>query len=213
MPHSKMNITLTTQSGREFAYSGLIAQQCCSGQASFANVKNVAGFSSTRPAAIFPYRYLSLDRPAYSHSRPITEFGLQLSKTTDDIGYHGEIVIHRRAGRANCGVADIKTIGLRLCKRHQSSLRQWQYLVWRVALKATQSGASRAQVQAFWPQIFWARTARGQCLRGLPQACFATTQVSTAAVKIDNRAHHGRAMNGNRRRGHPPRAVFAFLGT
>lgn len=210
MPHSKMNTVLTTQSEREFAYSGRIAQRCCSARTSFARFSCVAGHSSISSASFCSYRYPPLDRPAYSPSRPITEFRLQLSKTTADIGYHGEIVIHRLAGCANCGAADIKTIGLSLCKRHQSSLRQWQYLVWRVALKATQSGALRAQVQVSWPQTFWARTAQGQCSRGLPLAYFATTQVSTAAVKIDNRARHGRVINKNRSRGHAPAAVLRF---
>lgn len=201
------------QSEREIAHYDVFAQQCFSGWRALSTLRHAAGLSSLCHAAFSLYRYLSPVRPAYSPSRPITEIRLRKAQSKSDIGYHGEIAIHRGAGCTNCGAVDITMIGLRLCKRHQSSLRQWQYLVWQVALTMTWSAAWLAQVPALWLQKCWVLTAQAQCLRALPSACFAMTQVWTPAAKLNNRAHDGRAINGNRRRGHAPAAVFAFLGT
>ena len=213
MARAKMNTALMKQSKREVAYFGQVAQQCFSEQSSFDTVLSAAVTSSTCPVAISTYHYPSPDRPAYSPSRPMTDFRLRTSKMMGDIGYHGEIAIHRGADRTNSGAAEITTIGLRLCKRHQSFSRRWQYLVWQGAWKVTQSAALQVQQAALWLQRCWAQTALAQCLPVLPSVCFATTQVSTAAAKVDNRAPSGRAMNGSRRRGHTPAAAFAFLGT
>ena len=209
----KSIITATKQSKQEIAYYGLEMQQSFAERISFANIHIVVGHSSICPAATSIYRYSSPDRSAYSPSRPITVFRLWAKKMTGDIGYHHELAIDRNAGRANCGADDITTIGLRLCKRHQSSLRQWQYLVWQVASKVTQSAVLQVQQAAWWLQRCLAPTVQAQCLPVLPSAYFATTQASTVAAKLDNRALLGRTMNGSRRRGHTPAAAFAFLGT
>ena len=208
-----MNDKLTYQSKREFAHSGFIAQQCYPHASSFAKVETVAALSSFCAAANSLYRYPSPDRPAYSPSRPITEIRLRRAKITDDIGYHGEIAIHRGADRTNCGAAEITMIGLRLCKRHQSSLRQWQYLVWQVASTMTWSAALLVQALASWLQKCWAQLAQVQCLLVQPSVCFATTLASTLVTKTDNRALTGRAMNRGRRRGDTPAAAFSFWGT
>ena len=208
----KVNARLTSQSEREFAHSLPVWQQCFSRMETCDTLLCVKGYSSTRPVTFSQYRYPSPDRPAYSPSRPITVFRLYGPKPACDIGYHDEIAIHPQAGRTHSGATHETTIGLRLCKRHQSSLRQWQYLVWRVALKVMWNAALSAQVQALLPQKYWAQTAQGQCLQVLPQAYFATTQASTAAVKLDNRAHCGRINNRNRRRGNTLATVSLFFG-
>jgi len=209
----EMNARLTKQSKRKIAYSDQVSQQYFSGSHSFDKVEIVAGRSSICSAAYSLYRYPSPDRPAYSPSRPITVFRLYRPESACDIGYHDEIAIHQQAGRRHSGATHETTIGLRLCKRHQSSLRPWQYLVWQVASKAIWSVALPAQVQVLSPQKCLAQTAQEQCLQVRPQACFATMQASTAAVKLDNRAHRGRINVRNRRRGDIPAAVFSFLGT
>ena len=213
MLRAKRSDQSSKQSEREIAYLATSAQQCFSVRRALSRLLSVVGTSILCPATFSLYRYPSPDRSAYSPSRPITEIRLPDAETTADIGYHGEFAIHRRAGHANCGAADITTIGLRLCKRHQSSLRQWQYLVWQVALRATWNVALLALVPALWLQKCWVQIAQAQCLPVPLQACCATTQASTAAAKLENRARFGRAINGNRRLGHAPAAVFAFLGT
>lgn len=156
------------------------------------------------------HRYPSPDRPAYSPSRPMTVFCLWAGNSAVDIGYQHELAIDRHTDCVNTDATEITTIGVRLCKRHQSSLRQWQYLVWQVALRATQSVALQVPVLALLPQKFSALTAQAQCLLVQLLACFATTQASTAAVKVETPAHHGRINFGSRHRGQPPVAVFAF---
>lgn len=201
---------LAKQSKREFAYSTTRSQQCCSETTTWSNVIDVAGRFSNRSSANSLYRYPSPDRPAYSPSRPITVFRRSAKKTTCDIGYQTGIAIHQGADRTNSGATYKTTIGVRLCKRHQSSSRQWQYSVWQVALKVTQNAALPVQVRALLPQKCWAQIAQAQCLLVQPSAYFATTQVSTAAAKLDNRAHLGRTMNKDRRRGFAPAAVLRF---
>lgn len=208
MTRSVAKVAAAKQSKREFAYLDGLAQQCYSQRKFSTKVNSVEWLSSNCCFANSLYRYPSPNRPAYSPSRPITVFRLSGRKIIRDIGYHAGIAIHQGAVRANCGAAYITTIGSRLCKRHQSSLQQWQYLVWQVALRATWSVAWPVQVQALWPQKCWAQIAQVQSLPVQPQAYFATMQVSTAAVKVDARAHHGRVISVNRRRGS---ALAAFL--
>ena len=206
----RVNTAIPKQSKREIAY--LVAPDhlfFTRRQYSF-NTEVVAKPSSIGLAANSLHRYPSPDRSAYSPSRPITVFRRKLPKRNGDIGYHSEIAMHRGADRTNCGATYKTTIGLRLCKRHQSSSRQWQYLVWQVALKATLSAAWPVQARALWPQKCLALTAQVPCLRVPQQVCCATTQALTAASKTDNRAHLGRAIYGNRRRGVTPAAVFRF---
>ena len=210
MDYAKVNATLTKQSKREFAYLEMsddlffTRQQYC-----FTNVI-VVGLSSNRTATNSLYRYPSPNRSAYSPSRPITVFRRKLHKMQGDIGYHSKIAMHQGADRTNCGATYKTTIGLRLCKRHQSSLRQWQYLVWQVALRATLSAAWQAQAQALSPQKCLALTALVQCLPVQQPVCCATTQALTAVSKTDNRAHIGRVLNRSRRRGYAPAAVLRF---
>ncbi len=208
-----MNDKLTNQSKREFAYSSVDLKQYYSGRRSLSKLETATGRSRLCSIANSLYRYPSPDRPAYSPSRPITEIRLCGAKLADVIGYHDEIAIHRGAGRTNCGAVEKTMIGLRLCKRHPSSLRQWQYSVWQVALRATWNAALQALQVALWPLKSWAQTQQVQPLQAPVLVCSAMTRASTAAVKLDNRALHGRAMNTNRRRGHTSAAVFSFLGT
>ncbi len=204
----KMNVTLTKQFKRETAHLLMAAQQFYASAETSAKVFRLAALSSLRAVIFSLNRYPSPDRSAYSPSRPITVFRRNKGNLADDIGYHREIAIDGGAGRTNWGATYKTTIGLRLCKRHQSSLRQWQYLVWQVASKVTQSVALLAQAQV-WSQLkFSALTALVQCLQAPLPACFATTQASTAAVKLDNRALPGRINFGNRCWGYTPAAVF-----
>ena len=208
----EINGKLTKQSKREVAYSDQVAQQYFQGAHSFDRIEHALGHSSTRSVAYSLYRYPSPDRPAYSPSRPITVFRLCSAESACDIGYHDEIVIHRQAGCTHSGATHETTIGLRLCKRHQSSLRQWQYLVWQVASITTLSAVSLARQVVLWLPKCLAQTAQEQCSLVPPLACCATTPASAPAAKVNHRACLGRAIKRNRRRGVPPVAVFSFLG-
>ena len=210
MVSAKQSEGIAKQSKREIAYSDLFAQHRWANGRSFRRVKDVPGLSSNGRGAFSLYRYPSPGRPAYSPSRPMTVSCRKSTHSCSDIGYHAEIAIDRSEVCTNRGATYETMIGLRLCKRHQSSLRQWQYLVWQVALRATQSVALQVQALALWPQKSWVRTGQAPCLPVLPLVCCATTQASTAAVKLDNRARQGRAINTNRRRGHAPAAVLRF---
>lgn len=208
-----MNRALTAQSRREIAYFPAAFQEDYSGSSYYCKLDPVAARTNADAAASSLHRYPSPDRPAYSPSRPITENRLSAQKNGRDIGYHGEIAIHRGADCANCGAIDITTIGLRLCKRHQSSSQRWQYLVWQVASITTSSAVSLVQQVVSWLPKCLAQTAQEQCSLVQPLAYFATTQASAPAAKVNHRAHLGRAIKRNRRRGVSPVAVFSFLGT
>jgi hypothetical protein len=127
-----------------------------------------------------------------------------------DIGYQGDLGVSGRSDCINCDANSETTIGLRLCKRHQSSLRQWQYSVWQVALKTMRSVRSRAQALALWPLSCLEQTAQVQWLSVPPLACSATTQAFKSAAKLEICAHHGRSMIKNRRRGFALAAVLRF---
>ncbi|SIT83228.1 hypothetical protein SAMN05421665_1623 [Yoonia rosea] len=213
MIFASVNRKLTRQSRREIAQFRVAFQQGYSGSGYYGTVGNVAGRNNAVSAADSLYRYPSPHRPAYSPGRPITEIRLSARKNRRDIGYHGEIAIHRGADCTNCGAVDITTIGLRLCRRHQSSLRQWQYLVWQVASITTQSAVSLARQVVSWLPRCLAQTAQEQCSLVPPLAYCATTQASAPAAKVNHRARLGRAIKRSRRRGVPPMAVFSFLGT
>ena len=211
MTYLQVHAACTKQSKREFAHFVPSCHSFFPAQQYMSTVTIVDRLSSNCRSAKSLYRYPSPNRSAYSPSRPITVFRRSAGKSADDIGYHSEIAMHQGADRANCGATFITTIGLRLCKRHQSSLRQWQYLVWLVALKVTSNAAWPVQAQALWQQKCLAQTAQAQCLPVQPQVCCATTQASTAAAKkLDNRAHTGRVQKRSRRRGHTPAAVLRF---
>jgi len=202
----------TIQSQREIAYSASAGQQFCSAFSSFGKVGNVAGRSRYRSAAFSLHRYPSPDRPAYSPSRPITEFRLSDAKNVDDIGYHYGIAIHQGAVRTHSGAAKITTIGIRSCTRKQSSLRQWPYLVCQVASEMTLNVAWSERVRALLPRKSLGRIAPGRCLPVQRSASFVTTRASRFANKVVSRAHAGRVMNENRRRGAAPAAVLSFFG-
>lgn len=205
---ANVNTTIPKQSKREVAHSGLLKQQSFAKQQYCLRHEIVVDHSSNWSATNSLHRYPSPNRSAYSPSRPITVFRRYGPDLLHDIGYHAGIAIHRCAVRTNSGATYETTIGLRLCKRHQSSLRQWQYLVWQVALRATQSVASQAQALALLPQKYWALTAQALSLPVLPQACFATTQASTLVSNTP--ALSGRHHPANRRRGPSPAAVSCF---
>ena len=206
----EINGKLTKQSKREVAYSDQVAQQYFQGAHSFDRIEHALGHSSTRSVAYSLYRYPSPDRPAYSPSRPITVFRLCSAESACDIGYHDEIVIHRQAGCTHSGATHETTIGLRLCKRHQSSLQQWQYSVWQVASIMTSNAALQARAQALLPQNYLALTGPAQWLLAPVLASFVTTQAWPLAAKLDTRAHRGRTIKKNRRRGFALAAVLRF---
>jgi hypothetical protein len=156
------------------------------------------------------YRYPSPDRPANSPSRPMTETCRDNAKNHYDIGYHGDLGIAGINDCVNCDAHSETTIGLRLCKRHQSSLQQWQYSVWQAALTTTWSAAWPARVQALLLRNCLALTAQVQWLLAQLPASFVTTQASLLAAKLDTRAHRGRTLNRNRRRGLALAAVLRF---
>ena len=204
------SVLAVMQSKRVIAHSGLAPFRGFPESKACGKVERVVERSSNRSPAVSLHRYPSPDRPAYSPSRPITVFRPCPRKKATDIGYQCVFAIHFPADRVNCGATLTTTIGLSLCKRHQSSLLQWQCSAWPVASKATWNAAWPVQAQALSQPRFWALTQLGQCLPVLLLAYCATTQASTAAVKLDNRAHHGRVTFRNRRRGHAPAAVFCF---
>lgn len=198
------------QSERVAADFRAILTRCFAQLQPCATVSGVAGHSSESLATCSHNRYPSPDRSAYSPSRPITVFRPSETESEVDIGYQHVFAMHLRADRVNCGATLTTMIGSRLCKRHQSSLRQWQCSAWPVASKAMWNVALQAQAQALWLLKFSVQIAPEQCLPALLQVCCATTQASTAAVKQDNRAHRGRINFGNRRRGTAPAAVLRF---
>ena len=173
-------------------------------------VMSSAALSSNRAAVGTPYRYPSPDRPAYSPCRSITVFRRSFAKIVSDIGYHCVSAITAGIDRAGSFAVQTTEIGLRLCKRHQSSLRQLQYLVWRVASTMTQSAALRAQQVALLPRKFWALTLLAQPQLALPQAYSAMTQAS--AAKKNTHALTGRANSKSRCWGNPLTAVFLMSG-
>ena len=203
----KMNIALTKQSGRESAYSLSMRQQCF---ASSCEAGSVILEAADRVYCVGPLslnRYPSPRRSAYSPSRPTTDFRSLLAVYGPDIGYQGQFATDGLAVRANGGATTTK-IGLRQCRRNRSSLRQWQYLVWQVALKVTSSAALPVQALASWRPKFLVQTAQVPCWLALPPVCFATTLVSTAVSKQDNRAPQARTSIRNRRWGAAPAAVL-----
>ena len=158
----------------------------------------------------FLHRYPSHPRPAYSPSRSARDVGFAQRPDNSAIGYRGKAAHVMPTGRTVGGPHQTTTIGLRLCKRHQSSLQQWQYLVWRVASTMTWSAAWPAQVQASLHQSCSVRIKRDPLSPVQPQACFATTQALLLANRLDNRALSGRITSGSRQRGLPPLAAFSF---
>ncbi len=198
------------QSERVTAYSSALPNLFFAQAQPCAIVRTVDGRSMARLFASSKNRYPSPDRPACSPSRPITVFRPSLSGIEVDIGYQQDFAMHLRADRFNWEATLTTTIGTRSCKRHQSSLQQWQCSVWPVALKVTRNVALRALAQASSLRKSSEQIAPEQCWQALPQACSATTQASTAVARVDNRAHSGRNTFLNRRRGHAPAAVLRF---
>ena len=179
------------------------AATCCS-------VTEVAQLSSQRNVANSRDRYPSPDRPAYSPSRPTTDFRRLSAQLLYDIGYHGDLGVLGGSDCINCDANSETTIGLRLCKRHQSSLRQWQYSVWQVALKTMRNVQSQARALALWLQNCLEQTVQVQWLSVPPLACSATMQAYKPAVKLNTRARTGRLLTRNRHRGFASVAVLRF---
>lgn len=156
------------------------------------------------------HRYPSPDRPAYSPSRPVTVFCRFLRKIRGDIGYHNVFAIYRCVDRTMSGAMRTTDKGIEQCKRHRSFLQWWQYSVWQVALKAILSVVWPAQALVSSQQRSWAQTQPAQPWLVQPLACFATTQVSTAAAKHGTAPLTGAIIKLDRRRGMTPAAVFVF---
>lgn len=144
-----------------------------------------------------------------AHVTEIRRFG---AKAWHDIGYQRDFAMDRSIEPANFGLGTITTIGSRLCKRHQSSSRLWQYLVWQVALKVTLSAASLARQAVLWPQKFWEQIQPAQRLLGPQLAFCATTQGSTAAVNVDYLALAGVNTHSSRLWGSPQGRLLRFGG-
>jgi len=204
------NTGLAAQSRRETADVLCPCVRCFAAADECSSLNGIASRTNNYDAMNSLHRYPSPGRPAYSPSRPMTVFRLSGAMRAVDIGYQREFSIDRSIRGIISGAATETTIGSRLCKRHQSSLRQWQYLVWQVALKVTQSVALQVQALALLPQKYLAQIAQAQCLPVLPQAFCVTTQASTAAVNVNTRPKAGRYTTMNRHRGLPPVAVFRF---
>ncbi|MFT6945002.1 MAG: hypothetical protein ACJASZ_001868 [Yoonia sp.] len=170
----------------------------------------LAQLSSQRCVANSRYRYPSPNRPAYSPSRPMTVFRRHSAQFGYDIGYHGDLGVSGRIDCINCDANSETTIGLRLCKRHQSSLRQWRYSVWQVAFKTMRSAQLQAQVLALWLQNCLEQTAQAQWFSVQPLAYSAMTRAYKSANKLDKRAYNGRLLTKNRHRGFASVAVLRF---
>lgn len=177
------------------------------------NLTKASLLSSQRDADSSPNRYHSPDRPAYSPSGPMTVFRRSDAQNGSDIGYQRDLGIDGRSIRINSDVTSKSTIGLRLCKRHQSSLRQWQYSVWQVALKTMQNVPLQVQALALWLQNCLEQIVPVQWSSVPPRACSATTLVSKPAARADRlntRAHSGRLLTTNRCQGFALAAVLRF---
>ena len=151
-----------------------------------------------------------LCRSAHSHSRPTTVSCRQGHEMRYAIGYHGVLRIALQRVRTIWGAQSKIMIGLRLCKRHQSSSQQLQYSVWQAALTMTSSVASLAQQAASWLLKSSAQIVPAPWLSAQPLACCATTQASKPAAKTKTCAPSGRFMKNTPSSGFPLGGGFAF---
>lgn len=203
-------LRVAAQSKREVAHRGALGQFMFSKGQNCGRLAKGHLRSSIRCPETSRTRYAFPRWPAFSPSRPATESCRQSVKTSTAIGYHGDLGDEYPRGRVTGDAHETTTIGSRLCRRHQSSLQQWQYLVWQVALITTWSAAWWVQARALWPLNCLAQTAQVQSSRVQPWASFVMTQASTPVSKLDNRALCGRINSGSRQRDMSPMAAFSF---
>ncbi len=198
------------QSKREFAHFwGRQSRHCSTAISSF-SVEVAATRSSKRSVASCQHRYPSLCRSALTRGRPVSVFRRLIGKKRIVIGYHSAEAIEFNAVGADSRATLKNKLGRRLCRKNQSSLPQLPYSALPVVLKATLNVVSQVQAQAWSHQKCWAQTAPAQSSQVLPLACCVTTQASTAAANLTNRAPFARAYQWNRRRSVPAAAVLRF---
>jgi hypothetical protein len=197
------------QSKRETAYCGPHLLQGFAAQQTCVSVIDVARRSSNRLATYFLHRYPSPDRSAYSPGRPITVFRRLAHKYGVVIGYQADLAIDLGADRVNSGATLTTTIGRRLCKRHQSSLRQSQHLVWQGASTLIWNAVWRAQALVLWAHKSLEQIQQQPHWPVPQQACSVTTR-AFVAPHVNSTASFGALNQFNRRRGSTPAAVLCF---
>lgn len=210
MPQAHDSYTSAIQSKRETAHFWGGRSRRYARRVSCSNINIAATRSSKRVIADCLQRYPSLDRSALSQGRPIAFFCRSTKDIAIVIGYQGGSAIQSAAVGAHSGATSKQKLGRRLCKRNQSLSQLLLYLALPVVLKATWSVASQARAQVLSHLKCWAQTAQAQSWPVLPQVCCATTQASTAAANLNNRALIARTHQSNRRRGISSAAVLRF---
>ncbi len=204
------NVRAALQFKREPAHFWWGASCDFAHMAECASVDLVAKRSSKRIVADCQHRYPSPDRSALTQGRPVSHFRSFIGGNRVDIGYHRRLAIELMHGSADFGATLKTTLGREKCRKHLSSLPQWLSLVLLAVLKATWNAVWLALAPVWSQQKFWVQIVQGQSWPVQLQACCATTQVSTAVDKPDNRAHCGRLSDQHCRRGFASAAVLRF---
>lgn len=184
-----------------------------SGFASPANLRKLVSAASRfsiLAAEKCQHVYPSPRRPVPSLDRPVPRMRKYVGGKMTAIEYHLILAIAFSVSRAILGCAKKLNESREICKRHHSFWPQWLFLDSQVALRATLNVALQAQAQAWSHPKCWVLTVPVQFLLAQPQACFATTQASTAASNVNMRATAARRYEMNRRPGFTPAAIFCF---
>lgn len=200
---------VNVQFKREVAHQVAVQKTGFPRDASCRNVPLTTRLSSHGGVVHSQDRYPSPGRPAYSPSRPMTVFRRLSALNVHDIGYQGDLGVTGRSNCINCDANSETTIGLRLCRRHQSSLRQWQYSVWQVALKQIWNAVLSAPARAFWPLTYLELTQQQRRWPAQQRGFSATMQAFVAALANYN-APFGVLRQLNRRQGFALAAVLRF---
>ena len=184
------------------------------------NYYDSRGFSCTKESFgtesnnVFPghtlHRYPSLDRPAYSPSRPVTSFCRSLRKGAVDIGYHGNSAMNASVDCATIGAARTLTEGRQQCRRKQFFSPQWRCSVWQGASRAISNVVWLAQAQVWSRLKSWAPIQQGPRLP-VPQLASCVTTQACAVRPADTRniALSGGNIFESRHRGQRPGGGFS----
>lgn len=178
---------------REFAHFDKDAQNVFSKWKLKCTMNKGFPLSSRRSPTLQPFTTANTGWPAFSPSRPTPVCCRILQEIDCAIGYQRHLVFDDQCDRNDSDTQDITKVGLGLCKRHQSSSRQWRSSDWLVALITTWNAASWVQALGLQLRKFWAQIAQAAWLSVQPLASSVTTRA--CADKVKTNARTGRFMN------------------